>query len=145
MALTQTGGLAHFAPSFPALFVQEGRLFKMPGDRSEGNQSYGCSSQGANSATASTKQALLSSSTNSEAKQEQTMFVVSAAISREKSAEDKHHNRDGSSSFINLPDLHYSLAKEEHKSLLTSCNPLPGDLSRGLDTGAGPPTQSLAH
>ena len=143
MALTQTGGLAHFAPSFPALFVQEGRLFKMPGDRSEGNQSYGCSSQGANSATASTKQALLSSSTNSEAKQ--TMFVVSAAISREKSAGDKHHNRDGSSSFINLPHLHYSLAKEEHKSLLTSCNPLPGDLSRELDTGAGPPTQSLAH
>ena len=92
MALTQTGGLAHAAPSFPELLVQEGRLFKMPGDRSEGNQSYGCSSQGANSATASTKQ-----------------------------------------------------AKEEHKSLLTSCNPLPGDLSRGLDTGAGPPTQSLAH
>ena len=77
MALTQIGGLAHFAPSFPALFVQEGRLFKMPGDRSEGNQSYGCSSQGANSATASTKQALLSSSTDSEANQEQTMFVVS--------------------------------------------------------------------
>jgi len=73
------------------------------------------------------------------------MFVVSAAISREKSAEDKHHNRDGSGSFINLPHLHYCLAKEEQNNLLTSCNLLPGDLSRGLDTGAGPLTQSLAH
>ena len=138
MALTQTAGLAHFAPSFPALFVQEGRLFKMPGDRSEGNQSYGCSSQGANSATASTKQALLSSSTNSEAKQEQTMSAVSAAISREKSAEDKHHNRDGSSSFINLQTCTTVLPKRS----IRVCS-LP--VTHCLDTSAVDWTQELVH
>ena len=84
----------------------------MLGDREEGNQSYGCSYK-VQTVPLQAPSSSLEQSNQQRGQTEQRMIVVSAAISREKSVEDKPHSRDGSGTFKNLPRLHYCLATEE--------------------------------